>query len=42
MVMLIMKRIVYVKHIACSLHDTRNVWKEVDLESPFSLTFCSP
>jgi len=25
MVMLIMKRFVYVTHIACSLHDTRNV-----------------
>jgi hypothetical protein len=32
----------YVTHIACSLHDTKSVWKEVDLESPIGLTFWSP
>ncbi len=42
MVMLIMKRFVYVTHIAYSLHDTKSVWKEVDLEFPISLTFWSP
>ncbi len=33
------EKVLYVIHIAWSLHDTKNVWKEVDLESPINLSF---